>query len=54
MPYQAASGTSRVYDAVRYGIQMELRKRMVPEADVPQRFRDLVRALERAEREQKA
>lgn len=41
------------YGAVRYGIGLQLRKEMEPEEQVPQRFRDLVRALEKAERDRR-
>jgi hypothetical protein len=41
------------FGAVRYGIGLQLQKEMEPEEHVPQHFRDLVRALEQAERNRK-
>lgn len=41
------------YGAVRYGIELQLRKELALEEHVPQRFRDLVNALEQAERDRK-
>ncbi len=41
------------YGAVRYGIGLQLRKEMEPVEHMPERFRDLVRALEKAERDRK-
>jgi hypothetical protein len=48
-----ARDRSQWYGAVRYGIGLQLRREMEPEEHVPQRFRDLVRALEQAERDRK-
>lgn len=39
------------FGAVQYGIGPKLRREMALDEHVPQRFRDLVRALEKAERE---
>jgi hypothetical protein len=49
-----ARDIAKWHRAVRYGIGVRLQQEMRPEADVPQCFRDLVRALEKAERERKA
>ena len=44
---------TQCYGAVRYGIGSQLRKEMELAEHMPRRFRDLVRALEKAERERK-
>lgn len=46
-----ARDTAQWFKAVRYGIALQLRKDMVPEERVPQRFRDLVRTLEKTDRD---
>lgn len=42
------------FGAIQYGIGPRLRKEMALDEHVPQRFRDLVHALEKAERERKS
>lgn len=49
-----ARDTAQWHNAVRYGIGLELRKKMEPERDVPERFRDLVNALEKAEQDRRS
>lgn len=51
--YPSVRDATQLYEAVRYGIGMQLKKTMEPSEHVPQRFRDLVIALERAERDRR-
>jgi hypothetical protein len=44
---------ARPYDAVRYGIGLQLKDEMLPQEHLPQHFRDLVSALECAEQARK-
>jgi hypothetical protein len=46
-----ASATAQWYSAVRYGVAQELRKRLEPTETMPQRFRELVVALQQAEQQ---
>jgi hypothetical protein len=43
------SDAAQWYTAVRYGVAQELRKRFEPTEGIPQRFRQLVVALQQAE-----
>jgi hypothetical protein len=45
----APPDTGPWYAAVRYGVAQELKKRLEPAESVPQRFRQLIIALQQAE-----
>jgi hypothetical protein len=54
LPKPALPDTGPWYAAVRYGVAQELRKRLEPAESVPQRFRELIIALQQAEQGREA